>query len=102
MPELAITNRKSILPRHPSGPGGPKSGGGPLVLVSEAAADVSDVELPEPLSLELPLELELDDEDASGVDVGPMPKLDSAGTVGLQASADAVSARGAIRRTRAL
>lgn len=99
MPELLITNRKSILPRQPAGPGGPKSGGGAPVLVSEASADVvSDVVL---LDLVLPLEpeLELDEEDeaGSGIDVGPAPKLDSAGASGLQASA--VSARRAIRRT---
>ena len=103
MPELLITNRKSTLPRQPTEPGGPKSGGGAPVFVSESAEvdDVSDVELPE-LVLLLEPELELDEEDAgSGIDVGPAPKLDSAGALGLQASADnTVSARGAIRRTR--
>jgi hypothetical protein len=65
--------------------------------------DASDVEPPE-LVLPLEPELELDEEDeaGSGTDVGPAPKLDSAGASGLQASADnTVSAeRGAIRRTR--
>ena len=77
----------------------PKSGGAP-VLVSDVAVDdddVSDVELPE-LLLEPEPELELDEEDeaGSGIDVGPPPKLDSAGALGLQASA--VSAIRAIRR----
>ena len=102
---LLITNRKSILPRQPAGPGGPKSGGGPPVPVSDAAVDVddaSDVELPElVLPLEPDLELAEEDKPGSGIDVGPTPKLDSAGVSGLQASADNTgSARGAIRRTR--
>jgi len=101
---LLITNRKSILPRQPAGPGGPKSGG-PPVPVSDAAVDVddaSDVELPE-LVLPFEPELELDEEDeaGSGIDVGPTPKLDSAGASGWQASAaNTVSDRGAVRRTR--
>ena len=101
MPELLITNRKSILPRQPAGPGGPKSGGGAPVPVSDAAVDVDDVSDVEPPELVLPLEpeLELDEEDeaGSGIDVGPAPKLVSAGAFGLQASA--VSAKRAIRRT---
>lgn len=76
------------------------------MLVSEASADVdTSDELPELASLEPELELELDDDEddasAAGADVGPPPKLVSAGAVGLQASAGS-SARGAIRRTRAL
>jgi len=90
------------LPRHPFGPGGPKSGGGAPVLVSASAdVDASKVELPELVLLEPELELDEDDEAGSGIDVGPTPKLDSAGALGLQASADnTVSARGAVRRTK--
>lgn len=89
------------MPRQPAGPGGPKSGGGAPVPVSDAAVDVDDVSDPELPELVLPLEpaLELDEEDeaGSGIDAGPPPKLDSAGASGLQASA--VSAKRAIRRT---
>ena len=101
---LLITNRKSILPRQPAGPGGPKSGGGPPVLVSDVAVDdddAADVELPVLLPLEPELELDEEDEAGSGIDVGPTPKLDSAGASGWQASADnTVSVRGAVGRTR--
>ena len=91
---MLITNRKSTLPRQPSGPGGPKSGGGAPVLVSDALAevDVSDVDPPERvLSLDPELELDEDDDDeeaGSDTDVGPTPKLDSPGALPLQASVD--------------
>ena len=75
------------------------------MVVSEASADVdTSDELPELASLEPELELDDDDDDdasAAGGDVGPPPKLVSAGAVGLQASAGS-SAIGAIRRTRSL
>jgi len=61
------------------------------VLVSDASleVDVSDVDPPEPvLSLEPELELDEDDDAGSDADVGPTPKLDSPGTLGLQASVD--------------
>jgi len=61
--ELLITNRKSILPWHPLGPGGPKSGITSVPeLESSAPADVPP--LPEPLSpvVVVPELLELDDD----------------------------------------
>lgn len=87
------------MPRQPAGPGGPKSGGGVPVPASDADDDhASDVEPPEMvLPVEPELELDEEDEAGSGTAVGPAPKVDSAGTSGLQASA--VSARRAIRRT---
>ena len=61
MGELLITNRKSILPWHPTGPGEPKSGINP-VLESSVPADVPL--LPEPLSpvVVVPELLEPDDD----------------------------------------
>ena len=92
---LSITNRKSILPRQPSGPGDPKSGSGSL------SVDVSAVELVE-LELELvsladvPLDVSASVVEPSAVvpgsdgDVGPAPKLDSTEGLGLHAEARAV------------
>jgi hypothetical protein len=94
--ELEITNRKSIFPRQPSGPAGPKSGGGSLPV------DVSDVEVVE---LELASLAEVSElvsaalvvelapsvvVPGSGGDVGPAPKLDAPGGPGLQAEAKTV------------
>lgn len=105
VPEFEITNRKSIFPRHPSGPGGPKSGGGSLDVsdvelaeLAELAADVSELDVPELDVSALVVELEPSAVvPGSAGDVGPAPKLDAPGGPGLQAAKAADSARRAGR-----
>ena len=91
--KLLMTNRKSILPRQPVGPGGPKSGSGSTSVldVSPDDGDGELVELAEPPELAEvsdPLVVEVEPTDAvmSGMDSGPAPKLDAAGVAGLHAN----------------
>ena len=104
--ELLMTNRKSILPRQPLGPGGPKSGGGPMPVlldVSPADGDVEPAELVELVELPDPpvVEVEPTEVSMSGIEAGPAPKLDAAGAAGLHAKRH--SARGiGVRRTALL
>ena len=101
-----MTNRKSILPRQPVGPGGPKSGGGsrPVPDVSPDDVEVEPAELVELVELPDALVVEVEPADAvpmSGIEAGPAPKLDAAGAAGLHAERH--SARGMeVRRTARL
>lgn len=100
MSSREITNRKSILPLHPSGCVGPKSGGVPasgnvapleLQLVELQLVELQLVELQpvELASVELELELEL----VSAYPVGPLERPDGPGSERHAARASRTRAR---------